>query len=285
VCFICEHQFLKHGQPNACAICGNKAAFAAEHCKLCASQIVKFGKPVPCSQCQIIRAFDRPDKRACEQGQNRCFSCSRVLKSQDLTSDHHTVSSAAPNIIAPNTQHRPSSTAKEHSRGEKDSKQPRSELRSGKADRTKRPRSDESSSRSDNPTGAASEARDLEITSLRRRLQEADQKALRLELRCNELELECQECRRKHAVSIKELDSYVSAHNMEKYQSKARETEWKNKFSILQAEHSRLKSDLASVEANVEFKIQNEVSVWRSRVAQMEDELRDVTRELQRLRR
>lgn len=170
---------------------------------------------------------------------------------------------------------------KAHSRPEKDSLK---HSRSDKAESTKRPRSDDSSSRSDHPRGAASEARDLEITGLRRRLQEADERAVRLEARCTQLELECQECRRKHAVSIKELDSYVSAHNMEKYQSKARETEWKNKFSMLQAEHSRLKSDFANAEAIVQVKIQNEVSVWRSRAAQMEDELRDVTRELQRLR-
>jgi hypothetical protein len=278
VCFICEHQFLKHGQPSACNVCGNNAAFASDkRCKLCASHIVKFGDPVPCSQCQVIRAFDRPDKRAQHQGRNLCFSCSLALKTQESSSSFSNGPSGSPKFIA-DTQFR--SAAKEPS-GDNDSIQ---KSRLVKAERSKRPRSDDTSTRSDHPKGPAAEARDLEITGLRRRLQEADEKASRLESRCNQLELECQEFRRKHAVSIKELDSYVCAHNMEKYQGKARETEWKNKYSILQAEHSRLKSDFAMVEASVEFKVQKEVSVWRSRVAQMEEELRDVSRELKQLR-
>jgi predicted nuclease with TOPRIM domain len=115
-------------------------------------------------------------------------------------------------------------------------------------------------------------------------VQEADDRAARLETRCKQLELECQESKQKHAVSIKELDSYVTAHNMEKYQSKSRETEWKNKLSMLQAEHSRLKSDFANLEAAVDIKVQDEVGIWRSRVAQLEDQLRDVSRELKDLR-
>jgi len=151
-------------------------------------------------------------------------------------------------------------------------------------DLAKRPREDNLSSRSEAPRSAAAEARELEITGLRRRVQEADERAAKLEARCKHLELECHERKIKHAASIQELDSYVCAHNMDKYQAKARETEWKNKFCVLQADHARLKSDFEILERGVETKIQNEISVWRSRVAQLEDELRDITRELQQLR-
>ena len=263
VCFICEHPFLKHGQPKACKICGNNAAFASDHCKLCASHMSKYGNPVPCSKCQVVRAFDRPEKRPDQQGRIVCFACTRSLRS-DLPSSNH---QKGPVSKKTNPEIHRESNEKEVS-----------------SSRIKRPRADDLSSRSDPHRSAEAEARELEITGLRRRLQEADERTTRLEARCKHLELECQECKSKHAVSIKELDSYVCAHNMEKYQSKARETEWKNKFSILQAEHSRLKSDFANLQAAVDTKVQNEVITWRSRVAQLENELMDVSRELKQLR-
>jgi predicted nucleic acid-binding Zn-ribbon protein len=276
VCFFCEQKFLKFGQPKACACCANNAAFALDHyCKLCASAIAKYGNPVPCSKCQRVRAFDRPDKRAELQGRNY-FSCARAIKSESQSSADH----KKPKVSALDSHRSPKSKERVLVKDSQD------KVRPSTSDRSKRPRGDDSSSSSlpEPRRAAAAESRELEITGLRRRVQEADDRAARLEARCKQLELECQESKQKHAVSIKELDSYVCVHNMEKYQSKSRETEWKSKLSMLQAEHSRLKSDFANLEAAVEIKIQNEVSVWRSRVAQLEDELRDVSRELKQLR-
>lgn len=272
VCFICEHQFIKHGGPNPCTVCGNNAAFVSEHCKLCASAIAKYGNPVACGKCQIVRAFERPDKRTEQLGRNYCFSCSRALKSNSSSSAlQKTKGQKVPAPDALKTKEHPANETHGSSRP-------------STSERVKRPRGDDSSSRLDPHRVAAAESRELEITGLRRRVQEADDRAARLEARCKQLELECQESKQKHSVSIKELDSYVCAHNMEKYQSKSRETELKNKISILQAEHSRLKADFTNLEAAVDIKIQNEVSVWRSRVAQLEGELRDVSRELKQLR-
>jgi isopenicillin N synthase-like dioxygenase len=149
----------------------------------------------------------------------------------------------------------------------------------------KRTRGDAFSPQESNPEVASFQARELEISVLRRRVQEADERAAKLEARCKQLEFESQESKMKHVASLKELDSYVCAHNMEKYQGKAREMEWKNKFSILHAEHYRLKSDFANLEVAVEMKVQHEVSSWRSRVAQLENELRDVSRELKQIRK
>lgn len=278
VCFICEHQFLKHGLPIACAICGNNSAFApSEHCKLCASRMLRYGNPVPCSKCHSVRAFNRPDKHSDHQGHNYCFSCTRDLKLQH-SSDLPKPSSSAAKAVPPDA-HRPATAKQLNPDHDSQGKPP-----AVSGDRKKRQRDDNLLSRSDAPRSAAAEARELEITGLRRRVQEADERATKLEARCKHLELECHEWKIKHATSIKELDSYVCAHNMEKYQGKARETEWKNKFSILQADHSRLKQDFAVLERSVEIKIQDEVSVWRSRVAQLEDELRDTSRELKELR-
>jgi hypothetical protein len=276
VCFICEHQFLKHGGPNACACCGNNAAFVSEHCKLCASAIAKYGNPVPCSKCQTVRAFDRPEKRTQLQGRNYCFSCSRALKSESSSSSHKKPEVAAPDSLR-------ASKAKERTRNKETESQDKS--RPSTSDRTKRSREDSSSlSEPHTHRGAAAESSEREIAGLRRLAQEANDRAVRLEARCKQLELECQESKQKHALSIKELDSYVCAHNMEKYQSKSREAELKDKLSMLQAQHSRLKSDYANLEAAQDIKTQNEVSIWRSRVAQLEDQLRDVSKELKELR-